>query len=167
MLTTHDMFRLAKIIVVGSLAVMATIIVIGNCTDYYTNYHFVEHVLKMDTVFPFSNLRYRQINTPVVYNISYILIILSESAMALFCLLGCVQMAKQFKSSGSAFHAAKKWAVAGICIGILVWFLGFEVTGGEWFCMWQSPTWNGLAAAERIVSFLMLALILLYFKEED
>jgi predicted small integral membrane protein len=44
--------------------------------------------------------------------------------------------------------------------------LGFEVIGGEWFAMWQSPTWNGLAAAERIVSFLVLALILLHLKEE-
>jgi predicted small integral membrane protein len=48
----------------------------------------------------------------------------------------------------------------------MLWFLGFEVVGGEWFAMWQSATWNGLAAAERILSFLVLTLILLHFKDE-
>jgi len=33
--------------------------------------------------------------------------------------------------------------------------------------MWQSQTWNGLAAAERMLSFLVLTLILLHLKEED
>jgi len=40
------------------------------------------------------------------------------------------------------------------------------VIGGEWFAMWQSNTWNGLASAERILSFLVLTLILLHLKEE-
>jgi predicted small integral membrane protein len=39
--------------------------------------------------------------------------------------------------------------------------------GGEWFAMWQSRIWNGLASAERIVSFLVLILILLHLKEEE
>jgi predicted small integral membrane protein len=52
-------------------------------------------------------------------------------------------------------------------LGITIWFLGFEVIGGEWFAMWQSQIWNGLGAAERIASFLVLILILLHFKEEE
>jgi predicted small integral membrane protein len=65
------------------------------------------------------------------------------------------------------FHDSKNWAIAGILIGIMVWFLGFEVVGGEWFAMWQSNTWNGLESAERIVSFLVLVLILLQFEEKE
>ena len=75
-------------------------------------------------------------------------------------------MFKNLKNDASAFHASKNWAIAGIIIGILIWFLGFEVIGGEWFSMWQSATWNGLAAAERVVGFLILVLILLHLKEE-
>jgi predicted small integral membrane protein len=74
---------------------------------------------------------------------------------------------KNLKSDAAVFHASKNWAVAGIIIGIIIWFLGFEVVGGEWFAMWQSSVWNGLGAAERIVSFLVLILILLHFKEEN
>ena len=65
------------------------------------------------------------------------------------------------------FHAAKNWAVAGIIAGIIIWFLGFEVIGGEWFAMWQSTQWNGLGSAERIVNFLVMALILLHLKETE
>ena len=48
-------FRWVKIITVGSLALMSFLIVIGNTTDYYANYYFVEHVMKMDTIFRIVN----------------------------------------------------------------------------------------------------------------
>jgi predicted small integral membrane protein len=75
-------------------------------------------------------------------------------------------MIRNIKNDGASFHASKNWAVAGIIIGILIWFVGFEVIGGEWFAMWQSATWNGLAAAERVLGFLVLVLLLLHFKDE-
>ena len=49
-------FRWIKIITVGSLALMSFLIFIGNTTNYYANYYFVEHVMKMDTIFPNSEL---------------------------------------------------------------------------------------------------------------
>ena len=61
----------------------------------------------------------------------------------------------------------KKWAIAGLITGILIWFFGFEVIGGEWFSMWQSTIWNGLGSADRIVTFIVLTLILFHFKEEE
>jgi predicted small integral membrane protein len=90
-----------------------------------------------------------------------------EAAMALCCLKGSRMLFKNLKSDTTVFHSAKNWAVAGIIIGIIVWFLGFEVIGGEWFAMWQSTTWNGLSSAERIVSFLVLVLISLQVKEAN
>ena len=87
--------------------------------------------------------------------------------MAFCCIKGSWLLFKNLKRSAVVFHASKNWAVAGIIIGIIIWFLGFEVVGGEWFSMWQSRVWNGLSAAERIVSFLMLVLILLHLKEEE
>ena len=79
-----------------------------------------------------------------------------EAGMSFCCIKGSWLLLKNIKSSAVIFHASKNWAVAGITIGIVIWFLGFEVIGGEWFAMWQSPTWNGLAAAERMLSFLVL-----------
>jgi predicted small integral membrane protein len=164
--STALLFRLAKIISVAGIGLLALLIVIGNTTDYYSNYFFVEHVLKMDTTFPDSRLHYRSIHTPFLFHAGYILIILLEACMAFCCIKGSWSMFKSLKKDGAAFHASKNWAVAGIIIGILIWFVGFEVIGGEWFAMWQSDTWNGLAAAERILTFLGLVLILLHLKEE-
>jgi predicted small integral membrane protein len=164
--STLFLFRIAKTISVAAIGLMAALIVIGNITDYYTNYFFVEHVMKMDTTFPASHVHYRSINSPIIYNAGYILIILMETMMAFFCLGGSWRMFRNFKSHPSVFHTSKNWAVAGIITGILIWFLGFEVIGGEWFSMWQSATWNGLAAAERVNSFLFFVLILLHLRDE-
>ena len=89
-----------------------------------------------------------------------------EAMMAFCCLKGSLRLVKNLKAEPATFHASKNWAVAGITIGIIIWFMGFEVIGGEWFAMWQSTSWNGLGSAERIVGFLMLSMILLHLKDE-
>jgi predicted small integral membrane protein len=166
MFSTSFLFRLAKIVSVAAIGLFALLVVIGNTTDYYSNYFFVEHVLKMDTTFPGSHLHYRSINNPILFHAGYIMIILLEGFMVFCCIKGSWSMIRNIKNDGAVFHASKNWAVAGIIIGILIWFVGFEVIGGEWFAMWQSATWNGLAAAERVLGFLVLVLLLLHFKDE-
>jgi predicted small integral membrane protein len=167
MYSTQLLFRLTKIIAVTSIALMALLIVIGNTTDYYSNYYFVEHVMKMDTIFPDSSLHYRSIRQPFIFHAGYCMIIFLEAAMAFCCMKASLSMCKNSKQTAAAFHASKKMAVAGLAIGILIWFAGFEVIGGEWFAMWQSSTWNGLGSADRILTFLTLTLILLHQKEEE
>jgi predicted small integral membrane protein len=166
MFTTSFLFRLAKAISVAAISAMSSLIVFGNITDYYTNFLFTEHVLKMDTVFSEGHLHYRSINNIYVFHVFYISIILMEMCMAICCIKGCWLLFKNLKGNSEIFHASKNWAVAGIIIGIIIWFFGFEVIGGEWFAMWQSSTWNGLAAAQRILSFLVLTLVLLHLKDE-
>ncbi|GAB4022202.1 DUF2165 family protein [Spirosoma koreense] len=166
MYTTARLVRIAKTVSVGAIGLLGFFIVLGNTTDYYTNYRFVEHVLKMDTTFPASQIQYRHIDNPLLYHVGYVVIIGLETVMSVCCLRGCWLLAKHVNSDSITFQAAKNWAVAGIIIGILIWFLGFEVVGGEWFAMWQSASWNGLSSAERIVSFLMLTLILLQYRDE-
>jgi predicted small integral membrane protein len=165
MYSTAILFRFAKATVVTAIGLMALLVAIGNTTNYYTNFLFVEHVLKMDTTFPNSGLRYRSINEPILFHAVYIVIIVMEIGMGFCCLKGGWLLFRNLRKDAHTFHAAKNWGIAGIIIGIIVWFLGFEVIGGEWFAMWQSSTWNGLAAAERILSFLMLSLIFLHLRE--
>ncbi|MGZ4000192.1 MAG: DUF2165 family protein [Mucilaginibacter sp.] len=167
MYSVQFLFRVAKTISVAAIALMSVLIVIGNTTDYFTNYQIIEHVLKMDTIFPGGTIHYRSIDSVFLFHASYILIIALEAAMAFCCVKGSWALFKNLRSGAASFHAAKNWAVAGLIIAIGIWFLGFEVIGGEWFAMWQSHTWNGLASAERIVSFLTLVLILLHFKEDE
>jgi predicted small integral membrane protein len=167
MYSTPFLLRFVKVVAVAATGLMAFLVAFGNITDYYSNYPFVEHVLKMDTTFPGSHIHYRSFNNIYVFHASYILIIALETAMAFCCIKGSWLLLNNIKSSVVTFHGSKNWAIAGITIGIVIWFAGFEVIGGEWFAMWQSPTWNGLGAAERIVSFLLLVLLLLHLKEEE
>jgi len=167
MYSVQFLFRVAKTISVAAIALMSLLVVIGNTTDYLTNYQFVKHVMKMDTIFPGSQIYYRHIDNTFLFHAAYIIIIAMEAAMAFCCIKGSWLLFKNLKSDAIIFHASKNWAVAGIIIGIIIWFLAFEVVGGEWFGMWESRIWNGLGAAERIVSFLALVLILLHFKEEN
>ncbi|MDW3192035.1 MAG: DUF2165 domain-containing protein [Cytophagales bacterium] len=166
MYSTGLLIRLTKVVSVFSLGLMAALVVFGNITDYNTNYQFVKHVFMMDTTFPSANIHYRSICGPLVVNGGYIFIIIMEAIMAFCCLKGSWKLWKHLKSAPEVFHANKNWSIAGLLMGIVIWFLGFQVVGGEWFSMWQSQIWNGLAAADRIVTFITLVLILLHFKEE-
>src|ERR1700742_2422453 len=153
MYSVQFLFRLAKTISVAAIGVMSLLVFIGNTTDYFTNYQIVRHVLKMDTTFPGSHIHYRSINNPFLFNAVYIFIIIMQAAMTFCCIKGSWLLFKNLRSGAAMFNASKNWAVAGIIVGIIIWFLGFEVVGGEWFAMWQSRLWNGLSSAERIVSF--------------
>lgn len=166
MYSTSYLLRAAKAVSVLAIGIMSLLIVIGNTTDYYTNYQFVQHVMKMDTTFPDSNIHYRSIDSPLIYHVGYLFIILMEALMAFCCLKGGWLLFQNLRADAVTFHALKNWSIAGLITGIAIWFLGFEVIGGEWFAMWQSATWNGLSSAERIVSFIVLTLILLHFKDE-
>lgn len=166
MYSTSFLFRLIKAVCVAGIGLFALLIFFNNITDYYSNYWFVAHVLNMDTTFAESNLHYRSINSPFLFHAFYILIICIEAVIAYCCIKGSWLLFRNCKKDAVVFHASKNWAVAGIAVGILLWFVGFEVIAGEWFVMWQSATWNGLGSAERILGFLVLVLILLHMKDE-
>ena len=46
-----------------------------------------------------------------------------------------------------------------------MWFFGFMAVGGEWFSMWQSPTWNGQEAAFRF--YMTILAVLIFVNQPD
>lgn len=72
----------------------------------------------------------------------------------------------QSRSAPSAqFQQAKQFAIAGLTLSMLQWFVAFITVGGEWFLMWQSSTWNGQDAAFRM--FGCLGIMLLFLNHRD
>ena len=69
------------------------------------------------------------------------------------------------KASARDFNDAKKFAVIAATMGFLIWYFGFMVVGGEWFAMWQSPTWNGQEAAFRF--YVAIIGVLIYLNQPD
>ncbi len=156
--------RYSKIALVWSIAFFGSLVVLNNTTDYGSNYAFVSHVLKMDTTFPDNAGMWRAIESPFLYHIAYILIIIIEAVVASLCwgagfrLLKVVQDAKKFNKT-------KGMAILGLTLGFLLWFTGFITIGGEWFLMWQSKIWNGQQAAFRLT--VILGIVLFYVNMPD
>jgi predicted small integral membrane protein len=57
--------------------------------------------------------------------------------------------------------------VADVTLGIILWFTGFVAVRGEWFLMWQSPSWNGTEAAFRFSATLFLTLLFTVAEDRD
>ena len=120
----------------------------------------------MDTVFPENTLKYRAILDPFVWSLVYGLIIFAEFLTGLLLFIGAIGLLKNIHSP-LAFKRAKNWAYLGCLVGFLLWFFGFIVIGGEWFCMWQSEKWNGIEAAFRFVVIIMFILLFTAMPEPE
>lgn len=158
------MIRWSKIVLVFSIALFSTLVVFNNLTDYGSNFEFVSHVMSMDTTFPDNSGMWRAITSPILHHAAYILIIITELVIALLCWLGTIRL-YQARNNASEFNQAKKVAIAGLTLGILLWFTGFIALGGEWFLMWQSEIWNGQQSAFRLAA--LLGIVLVYLTNAD
>jgi predicted small integral membrane protein len=152
--------RAAKVALVAAIALLASLVAFGNLTDYNTNLAFVQHVLSMDTIYPFSTIRYRAITDPALHHAAYALIIAVETITAVLCWIGAALLARHIRAAAAVFNRAKTFAILGLTVGILLWQVGFMSIGGEWFGMWQSQQWNGIPSAFR---FLLTSLAVLIF----
>jgi predicted small integral membrane protein len=153
-----NILRVSKSIVCLSLALFALLVCLNNLLDYGSNYAFVQHTLSMDTVFPGNTLKSRAIFDPFVWSLAYGFIIFAEFLTGALLLIGAISLLKNIHSP-LAFNKAKNWVYLGCLTGFLLWFFGFIVVGGEWFCMWQSEKWNGIEAAFRFVVLMMFTLL--------
>jgi predicted small integral membrane protein len=159
--------RATKVALVGAIALFATTVTFGNLTDYNTNFVFVEHVLSMDTIYPFSTIKYRAITDPVLHHAAYAVIIAVEATVAVLCWIGSIMLARQLRADAELFNKAKTFAILGLALGFLLWQVGFMSIAGEWFGMWQSQQWNGVPSAFRIVTTIIAVLILVAMPDAD
>jgi predicted small integral membrane protein len=105
--------RAAKAATVAAVALFASLVTFGNVTDYNTNFAFVEHVLAMDTIFPFSTIKYRAITSPALHHAAYDLIIAVEAVIALLCWIGAAALTRRLRADAAAFNRAKTFAISG------------------------------------------------------
>jgi predicted small integral membrane protein len=159
--------RLSKIFCITAISFYCLLAAFGNATDYFTNFSNVERALMMKDVFPNSTIIYRAITNPIMHHVAYIIIISLESLTALLCALGAWKLFRARHESASMFNLTKYWAVAGLTLGFLTWYVLFMCVGGEWYGMWMSPVLNGaLTAAFHIFISILAVLIYVVAKDE-
>jgi len=157
--------RYSKILLTAAIAFFATLVAFGNITDYGSNFAFVQHVLSMDTIFPTATIKYRAVESAALHHAAYIFIIILEALTAVLCWAGAWQLFRSRCASAGQFNRSKRFAVAGLTLGFLVWQVGFMSIGGEWFGMWMSPEWDGVPAAFRF--FMTIGVVLIYVTLRD
>ncbi|SEO38870.1 DUF2165 family protein [Nitrosovibrio sp. Nv6] len=157
--------RGSKIFLISGIGCLTLVVAFNNVVDYQSNFLFVQHVMSMDTVYPGNALKHRAITEPLLHSITYGFIIFTEFAIAILCLSGALRLLRHIKSDPPTFDKAKFLSVLGLSCGFGLWFFGFMVIGGEWFCMWQSPDWNGQESAFRFV--VSIVLVLIYVAQSD
>lgn len=159
--------RIAKAALVFSMGLLALLAATGNLLDPDANMAFVVHVLSMDTVFSPGDSPWRAITSPLLHRMVFWLIVTLELVIAALCLWGATRLFANLSGPAARFNAAKGPAIAGLTLGILLWFTGFIVIGGEWFLMWQSQSWNGIEAAFRFSAIFFLTLLLTVSEDRD
>ncbi|MGD0963398.1 MAG: DUF2165 domain-containing protein [Candidatus Acidiferrales bacterium] len=153
--------RGAKVLLVFAVAVFYSLVVLDNTTDYGSNYLFVRHVMMMDSTFQGNRDMWRAIHTPALHAAFYGSIIAWETLTGILCWWGGVRLMKALRGTAAAFQMAKRTAIAGLTMGLLMWLVAFLGVGAEWFLMWQSKSWNGQDAAFRMFTVIGIVLLLL------
>lgn len=159
--------RTAKLLLVCTLALFHTLVVFNNVTDFDSNYQFVRHVLMMDSTFAASHAHWRAINVPAIHVAFYVGVIAWEAAIAILLWWGALRLARSLGGPAASFNAAKRVPVLGLALSLLLWLVAFLCIGGEWFLMWQSPTWNGQQEAFRMFAVMALVLLIVMHADTD
>jgi len=158
-----------RLLALGTLPVSATVmtvllalhlvlVTLGNITDFGTNLAFVRHVLAMDTTFHDPDLMWRSVTSPVAQHGAYVAVIAWEALTSAVLVWATVLWLAAHR--GGSFGRARGAATLGYLMALVLWVGGFLAIGGEWFAMWQSKQWNGLAPALRNTVLTSVGLVL-------
>ena len=121
----------------------------------------------MDTIYPFSTIKYRAITNPTLHHVAYAVIIAVEMIIAIMCWVGAIVLARRIHSDAVVFNQAKTFAIVGLLVGFLLWQVAFMSIGGEWFGMWQSQQWNGVPSAFRFLMTFIAVLIFVAMPDQN
>lgn len=159
--------RLSKINLTAAAGIFCLLVGYNNIVDYESNLLFVQHVLMMDTTFPDNAVRAsRAISDPRLHHLAYWIIIFTELCIGLICIAGATKLYIELKAPVETFNQSKQLAILGLSAAVGFWFTAFLLIGGEWFQMWQSPTWNGQESAFRFLVSIGLILIYISFDND-
>lgn len=157
--------RLSKMLLLAAIALLYTLIVFNNLTDFDSNYQFVRHVLSMDSTFPGNRGMWRALPSPAMHLAFYIGIIAWEIVTTILLWWGVVNLLRALRRPAAQFNAAKRIPVLALMVSLLMWLGAFLTIGAEWFLMWQSHTWNGQEAAFR--NFAVIGIVLIYLVQPE
>lgn len=155
------MIRPLKIVLVAIVAFWGLIGAMGNFASLDMSYQYVEIVTSMSGMLaddaPAPPWR---TTSPIVVWAGVLLIVLGKLGAFAFCSAGAYMMFRARKADQRAFAAAKKWAITGCGVAVIMLFGGFTVVGETMYLMWAFPDGEHSATgAFRYGGFIALIMI--------
>lgn len=154
-----------KIVLTFFIAIFCLTVAINNIIDYDVNFTFLKHIVTMDTMQPWFDMKIaaaRAITNPSIHIVLYDCIIAGEFSAGLFALWASINMLKNINDN-EKFYRAKSTFVIAVGLMLTVWYFGFNVIAANWFYMWA----NQYDASVPAFHFSFFALLLLIYILRD
>ena len=124
-----------------------------------SNWPFVEGVLSGEGTPPDNGFEWRFIDATWFQVLAYIGIIAGETVAGILLVIGGV-LGLRRSGTIAGWERGQRWTLLGGSVGLLVFFFGFIVVGGNWFVMYENSKWNGLEPAFQNTVTTLLAMVL-------
>ncbi|MEE2878597.1 MAG: DUF2165 family protein [Pseudomonadota bacterium] len=160
------MIRYFKVVLVLLVGLQGLFYFISNAVNFEAAQGAVAVVLGQADSPAYQNLVVPSITSPAVVTIALSGIMLGELLVGLISFKGAYDMFGAASGPAPEFNASKKWAIAGCCIAIIVWFGIFQVFGAALMQMWQGQV--GIGSFEGAFMYhAASALILIFINQKD
>lgn len=135
------------------------LVAFDNLTNLDSNWGFVKGVLAGDGLSKGNGFEWRAVHATWFAALSYAAIIAAETLAGVLLLHGGVR-GLMWRSRPAAWERAQRSVMAGGLVGLLVFFFGFTVIGGNWFVMYLNDKWNGMDPAFQNTVTVLFVLVL-------
>ncbi|MDJ0918500.1 MAG: DUF2165 family protein [Woeseiaceae bacterium] len=161
------MTRTLKILFAAIVAFWGLVGALGNFASLGIAYEYVEMVTSMSGVIPDGEPGPPwRTSSPIIVWAGVMLIVLGKLGAFAFCSTGVFRMVKSRAADARAFANAKKNAVFGCGLAVVMLFGGFTVVGETMYLMWADTNGEHAAAgAFRYGGF--IALVMLFIAQAE
>ena len=155
------LIRMSKIALVVFVGLQGLFYGLNNIVNFKQAISFVTGVLPMEGHAAYPNAFGPAITWPPLIVATLCVIIIGELLIAGLSFKGAYDMLRARKGPSGMFNMAKKYAVLGCAMALVVWFGMFLAVGGAYFQMWQTEL--GAAAMTGAFQYSMASGIILLF----
>lgn len=161
------MLRTSKIILILTVCLWGFFGAFHNVLDWSGTIGAVTAVTTMSTFDGGADSWQATSNTVLIWA-GAIFIMGSKTVAALLCLVGALKMLGARSASAADFAAAKRLALTGCAVAVIMLFGGFIVIAEGWFELWRSDTMRDpvLGSAFRYAGMIALIGIFVALPEE-
>ncbi|GAB3023350.1 MULTISPECIES: DUF2165 family protein [Oleiagrimonas] len=158
--------RYLKLVLVAFVGLQGWLYVAGNLANWHAGVGAISYVIGMQDHAIYPHHIAPVLSGPMWASLVFVLILCGEFLVGALSLKGAWDLWAARGQPAIGFNSAKKYAVLGPGMAMVVWFGGFIVLGGAWFQMWQTQIGDG-SFKDAFVYAVTAGLILLFVQHAD